>query len=332
MKSRFYFVLIAFVLFSMSFTACRPRSDLVTFVAADAGWDSQKFHNAIAKLVIENAFEGFQLTFSTASSIMNWESMKRGDVDLFIELWPATVQSYHDDVLAGLAINLGVLAEGTRSGVYVPRYVIYGDPTRGIAPIAPNLRRVEDLVRYHHLFPDDENPNMGRFFGAIPGWRIDEILHRKFLYYGLDRNWRYIRLGSEASLFASLMSAYNLGQPWVGYGYEPTWIMGRLDMVLLEEEPFCPVGYYEGRTAFPSQQLLTVSSRYFPDKAPEITEFLRNFRTSIELISEALAWLADTRTTHEAAAIWFMQNNDELLDEWLPAENAAKLRKFLSRR
>jgi len=27
-----------------------------------------------------------------------------------------------------------------------------------------------------------------------------------------------------------------------------------------------------------------------------------------------------------------MQNNDELLDEWLPAENAAKLRKFLSRR
>ena len=88
MKLRFYFVLIAFVLFSMSFTACRPRSDFVTFVAADAGWDSQKFHNAIAKLAIENAFEGFRLTFSTASSIMNRESMKRGDVDLFIELWP----------------------------------------------------------------------------------------------------------------------------------------------------------------------------------------------------------------------------------------------------
>jgi ABC-type proline/glycine betaine transport system substrate-binding protein len=334
MKTRINFLIIltTIFLFGICFAACRPKTDLVNFVAADAGWDSQKFHNAIAKLVIENAFEGYHLTFSTASSVMNWESMKRGDVDLFIELWPATVQTYHEDVEAGYAINIGMLAEGTRSGLYVPRYVIEGDPSRGIAPVAPNLRRVEDLRRYHHLFPDDENPTMGRIYGAIPGWRIDEILHNKFLYYDLDRNFRYVRLGSEASLFAALMSAYNLGQPWVGYCYEPTWIAGILDLVLLDETPFDPIGYYEGRTAFPSQQLLTVSSSQFPTRAPEITECLRNFKTSIVLISEALAYIDETKASHNAAAIWFVKTHDELLDEWLPAENAKKLREHLSQR
>jgi glycine betaine/proline transport system permease protein/glycine betaine/proline transport system substrate-binding protein len=313
-------------------SACGARSNLTTFVAADAGWDSQKFHNALAKVIIEQAFTGYGLEFATASSVMNWESMKNGDVDFFIELWPNTVQTFHEDIESGDVLYVGRLASGSRSGIYVLRYVVEGDPARGIAPLAPNLRRVEDLIFYSHIFPDDENPSMGRLFGAIPGWRIDEILYKKFLYYGLDRNFRYIRLGSEAALFAAMMSAYNLGQPWVGYCYEPTWIAAKLPLILLEEAPFDPVGYYEGRTAFASQELLTVSSRQFPAKAPEIHEFLKNFATSIDLISEALAYLDETRATHYDTAVWFLKTHDAMIDEWLPAENARKLREYLSQK
>ena len=326
------FILITALLLGTLSSCRRDVSNNVILIATDNGWDSQRFHNALAKLVIDNAFEGYELRFSTASSTMNWESMRNGDVDVDIESWTENVATFEEDVRVGDIVVLGVLVEDSRQGLYVPRFVIYGDPARGIPPMAPTLRRVEDLLRYPHVFPDDENPGRGRIFGSIPGWMADVILHKKFLYHGLDRSFNYVRLGSEAALFASLMSAYNLGQGWVGYCYEPTWITGRLDLVLLEAAPYEPVGFLEGRTAFPSQQLKTVSSRYFPQRAPGPYQFLQRFRTGGAFVSEALAFMYETRANHEEAAIWFLRNHDRLIDEWLPAENAAKLRNHLSQR
>ena len=325
-------VLITALLFSFA-AACRSgSSDKITIVAVDAGWDSQQFHSALARMIIENAFEGYQVRFSTASSQMNWESMKNGDVDLFIECWIDTYTTYQEDVRNGDIVEIGILLRDSNQGIYVPRYVIEGDPARGIAPMTPTLRRVEDLLRYSHVFPDDENPARARLYGSLPGWTTDEILFKKYEYHGLDRLYNYMRLGSEAALFASLMSAYNLGEPWVGYCYEPTWIAGKLDLVLLQDVPFEPVAYLEGRTAFPSSPLMIVGSSQFPAKAPEIVEFLGRFQTGSDLISQTLAYLDETRASHEAAALWFLRNNDGLIDEWLPAENAQRLRRYLSQR
>jgi glycine betaine/proline transport system permease protein/glycine betaine/proline transport system substrate-binding protein len=128
------------------------------------------------------------------------------------------------------------------------------------------------------------------------------------------------------------MSAYNLGQAWVGYCYEPTWITGKLDLILLEDAPFELSAFLEGKTAFSTQELLNVSSSKFPAKAPDIMEFIKKYKTSSALISDALAYLDETKASHEATAIWFLKKYDNLIDEWLPAENARKLRTYLSQK
>ena len=334
MKMRIIFsvFLIAALLLGLA-PACKSKSArATTIVAVDAGWDSQKFHNALARLVIEQAYEGYVFKESTASATMNWESMKNGDVDINIEVWPDNVASYTVDVKNGDVINLGVLVQDSRQGIYVPKYVIEGDPARGIAPMAPGLKKVEDLLNYPKVFPDDENPSMGRLYGSIPGWMADEFLFKKYQYYGLDKSYNYVRLGSEASLFASLMSAYNLGHAWVGYCYEPTWIAGKLDLVLLEDVPYEPAAFLEGKTEFSSQELLNVCNRRFPDKAPEIVKFLKKYKTGSTLISKALAYLDDTKASYDDAAVWFFKTHDELVDKWLPPENAKKLREYLSKK
>ena len=328
----FYFIFIAVFLLGVT-SACRPEtSNNTIIIAADNGWDSQRFHNALARLIIENAFEGYELRISTASTIMNWESMRNGDVDLDIESWTENIATFEEDVRSGDFIPLGVLFPDGRQGFYVPRFVIYGDPARGIAPMAPTLRRVEDLLRYPHVFPDEENPARGRIIGAIPGWNADMIMYRRFRHHGLDASFNYLRLGSEATLFASLMSAYNLGQAWVGYCYEPTWIAGRLDLVMLEDEPFELEAFLQGRTSFPESEVMVVSNRFFPQRAPELVDFFSRFHTGSELVSKVLAFLDETRASHEEAAVWFLRNNDALIDEWLPAANAEKLRNYLSQR
>jgi glycine betaine/proline transport system permease protein/glycine betaine/proline transport system substrate-binding protein len=302
----------------------------VTITVTDNSFDSQTLHNAIARLVVEHAYDGYIFNESTASSTMNWQSIIAGDVDLDIESWTDNVASYPEDVAAGTIVDVGVLVPDSAQGLYVPRYVVEGDAQRGIDPMAPDLKTVQDLKKYPDIFKDDENPDKGRVYGAIPGWMVDEILYKKYEAYGLNETFNYVRLGSEASLFASLVAAYNLGESWVGYCYEPTWVAGKLDLILLEDTPYDEALLYDGLCAFPAQELKIVSSNQFAQKSPELLSFFQKYQTGSMMISQALAYLDETGSTHEETAIWLLKENDYLLDDWLPAENAGKLRDYLS--
>ena len=298
-------------------------------VVTDNGWDSQKLHNEIARIIVENAYDGYVLKTSTASSTMNWEAISAGDVDLDIESWTDNVATYPKDVANGDIVDVGVLAPDSNQGFYVPRYVIEGDAKRGIKPMAPGLKTVKDLAGYHKVFPDDEDKDKGRIYGSIPGWMADEVLHKKYEPYGLNKNYNYVRLGSEATLFASLVAAYNLGEAWVGYCYEPTWVSGKLDLVLLQDEPYDKELFEKGATAFPSQQLKIVSSKYFAKKAPDLLEFFKKYRTGSRLIAEALAYLDEKKVSHSEAAKWLLKTHGDLLDQWLPKEKAERVRAVL---
>ena len=60
------------------------------------------------------------------------------------------------------------------------------------------------------------------------------ILFVKYKYYGLDKNYNYLRSGFLATLSASFMKAYKSGKPIVEYNYEPTWILAKINLVLLK--------------------------------------------------------------------------------------------------
>lgn len=332
MKCKRLWVLVVAGLLAVGLTGCGPSSSgaPVKIVATENAWDSQYVHNAIAKIVVEHAFDGYVFETSSASSDMNWLSLVAGDIDLDIESWTDNVASYPEDKAKGDIVDVGVLVPDSRQGLYVPRYVIEGDPERGIEPMAPDLHTVKDLLKYPDVFPDDEDPSRGCMYGGTPGYMADEVLHKKYEAYGLNEKFAYKRLGSEATSFASLAAAYNVGEAWVGYCYEPSWIAGKLDLVLLEDEPYNADLFFEGKCAYPSQDLKIVSSKYFAEKAPELVPFFQNYVTGNGPISEAVAYLDETKASYEETAIWFMRQNDELIDQWLPEKNAKMLRDYLA--
>jgi len=296
----------------------------------DQGWDSQKFHNELARFIVENGFDGYVFDIITGSATLLWQDMLVGEIDLVIEEWTQNIFHYDSHLAGGYIVELGTIAEDSAQGFYVPRFVIEGCPERGIEPMAPTLRTVGDLIRYPHVFRDPERPRRGRIYGAIPGWMIDETMHAKYMYHGLNESFNYFRSGSELVLFASLDAAYNLGEAWVGYLWEPSWPIGKFDMVLLEAAPFDPELYLIGATEIPRQALMTVSSSRFPYRAPGLLDFFARFTTGTARISAVLSHMHDTRSTPREAAIWFLKNNDYLLDEWLEPEQAARVREALA--
>lgn len=331
MKKTLLILIVAFSMV-MALGGCggtETGDEVITITATDNGWDSQMLHNEIARIIVTEGYDNYDFQLSTGSSTMNWQAMLVGDVDVDIESWTDNVVTYQDDLASGAIVELGVLVEDSAQGFYVPKYVIEGDEARGIEAVAPDLKTVKDLKDYAEFFPDDEDPSKGRIYGSIPGWMADEILYKKYELYGLDEFYNYARLGSEATLWASLNAAYNLGEPWVGYCYEPTWVSGKLDIVLLEDEPYEPGLFEEGKTGFPKQRLKIVASSALAEKAPDLIEFFESYNTGSELVSKALAYLDETGATHEEAAVWFLTEFDYVLDEWLPEERAAKVREAI---
>ena len=329
MKNKFLLLILSAISLVIFAAGCASSAP-VKIILSDNGWDSQKFHYEVAKFIVENGFDGYIMDKSTGSSTLNWQAIIAGDVDLDVESWTDNVLSYEDDVKNGDIVPLGIIVEDSAQGFYVPRYVVEGDPERGIAPAAPGLKTVEDLKNYPKVFRDPEDADKNRIYGAIPGWMIDNIMYKKYEYYGLDQGYNYFRCGSEAVLFASLDSAYNLGEPWVGYCWEPAWITGKLDLILLDDAPFDPELYEKGGCEIPKQALRVVSSNKFASRAPDLVDFFSKYKTGSQKVSEALAYLEETNASHENSAIWFLKNNDSLLDQWLAPESAARVRKALA--
>lgn len=296
---------------------------------ADAGWDSIRFHNAVAATIIEELW-GYSWTEITGSTPVTHQGLLSGEIDVHMEIWSANIASYEEDKAEGRFQELSTNFNDNYQGIYVPRYVIEGDPERGIEPLAPDLKYVWDLKDYPHIFKDDENPGMGRIYGAIPGWEVDQILYNKYLHYGLDENFIYFRPGSDASLAAAITAAYERGEPIAAYYWEPTWLLGMYDMVLLQDEPYNPDTYLDGETEIPPVNVtIGVSNDFYQEGHEEVVEFLSNYQTSSALTSEALAYMQETGADYIDTAKWFLQEHSELIDQWLKPEDAEKIKASL---
>lgn len=301
-------------------------------VFADAGWDSIKLHNAVAGTIAEQAF-GYTWRESPGSSTVLHEGLMMGEVDVHMENWTDNLASYDEDLKNDKFKELGTNFDDNHQGFYVPRYVIEGDEARGIKALAPDLKSVEDLKNYREVFVDEENPDKGRVYGAIPGWEVDQIMYNKYMNYGLDENFVYFRPGSDAALSAALVSAYEKGEPIVAYYWDPTWLMGKYDFVLLEDEPFNEETYKDGKTALPSVNVTVTTSNKFYDNESnkEFIDFLSKYHTSSSMTSEGLAYMQDTGADYKETAKWFLKQNDQLLDQWLSKEQADMVRDYLNK-
>lgn len=308
--------------------ATAGAADGDTIVFADVGWDSIRLHNAIAGTIAEAVFDYSWEEISGSTPITS-EGVMSGSIDVHMEMWTDNLPSYADDIDQGRLQEVSVNFDDNFQGLYVPRYIIEGDTDRGIEALAPDLKAVADLKDYAGIFADPEDPGKGRIFGGLPGWEVTEIIEKKIEYYALDEFYNYILPGSDAAMSAAIISAWDRGRPIVAYYWEPTWLMGMYDFVLLDDAPFDPDTYQAGETRIPPMRVTICVSNKFAQEHPEFVEFLRNYRTSSALTSEGLAHMQDTGDDYNATARWFLVNHPELVDAWLTPEQADILRSTL---
>ena len=297
-------------------------------------WDSNAFHTALARIILERGY-GCKTDELPGSSLPLLTGLANGDIDVLMEVWRDNVtKPWNEAVKEGKVVSLGVNFPDAVQGWYVPRYVIDGDPDRGIKPMAPNLHSVSDLKRYTKLFRDPEEPGKGRFYNCILGWTCEVVNTKKLKGYGLDRYYTNFRPGTGAALAAAISSAYERGKPILAYYWGPTWILGKYDLVKLKEPPYSKAAWdafnddpaHNPPVAYPIVKVYVGANAKFAKEAPQIVSFLRKYQTNNEMVSEALAYM---RTHKDAgakgAAEHFIKTHPDVWHKWVPTDIAARI-------
>lgn len=301
-----------------------------TIKFAEMDWDSIKVHNRIAGFIIEHGYD-YNAEYVNGATVLLNTVLIKGDIDVNMESWTENVQEIYDKgIKSGNVIDLGPNFPDNWQGWMVPTYMIKGDPERGIKPMAPDLKSVSDLPRYWKLFKDPEDPGKGRFYNSLPGWACTKINSTKLKSYGLDKYYNDFITGSYPALTGSMVAAVKKGKPWLGYHWEPTWVMGMLDMTRLEEPAFDQKVWDKDKTCeYMSNHVNILINSGMTKRAPEVVEFLRKYETTTAITNKCLAYMQETKASTEDAAIWFLKNYEDLWTGWVSADVAGKVKAAL---
>lgn len=303
-----------------------------TIVFAELGYGSADIMTDIARFVLEEGF-GCATDALPGATLPILQGMIRGDIDVDMEVWvDNTPEFWIEAVAAGNVRELSSVFDDAAQGFYVPRYLVEGDAERGIEPLAPDLRSVSDLPQYADLFRDPEQPDKGRLHNCVIGWYCEGINNVKLVVYGLEDHFTNFRPGTGIAIETTMQTAYTLGEPWLGYYWEPTGILGRLDMLRLEEPPYdedC-FAHMNAMAEAETPELATQACDYpivvaavalgsaFADTVPApIEAFLDAFDLPTATINELLAIMEAEDASTRDVAITFLSDYPDVWGPWL---------------
>jgi len=247
------------------------------------------------------------------------------------ELWISTAQSIWDQMQEkGNVYKAGdIFASGGEEGWWIPSYV---------AEQHPEIKTIEDLKANWQIFADAENPDKGRLYGCPPGWGCEIISNNLFKALGLGETFEMFPTGSGEALKATIARQVTGQQPFVGYYWGPTDVIGKYNLVRLgmpefDAEAFkcltdtnCAdprvTGWAVGEVA-----VAVVSD--LKDQAPDVAEFLSKMQVPNAEISTVLAWGDDNSATPEEVADHFLKNYEAIWTQWVPEDVAAKVKAAL---
>ncbi|EGQ21830.1 ABC transporter substrate-binding protein [Mammaliicoccus sciuri] len=328
---KFTFLFSVFALLLLTACGNSASKDSISVIKlADAGWDSIRVHNSITQLILEEGY-GYDTEVTNGTSTAVFQALQQGDIQIYTEIWTDNMEDIYTSAIdKGDIVKLSTNFDDNSQGLYVPTYVIKGDQERGIEPMAPDLKTVEDLAKYPELFKDPENPEMGRIIGAPSSWVVSKHLAEKMKTYGLDKTFTYLAPGSDSSIIADLVSAYKKGEPWVGYYWSPTWVTATYDLTLLEDHPFDQeIWDKEKGTEFPPNDVVVGIHKDLQTQAPEVVDFLKNYETSNDLTEEMLNYMGENEADPDETAKWFMKEHEDIWTSWVPDDIAEKVKAAL---
>jgi glycine betaine/proline transport system substrate-binding protein len=296
------------------------KADCGDVTISEMNWASSAIITAVSEFLMEQGY-GCNVTRVPTATVPALTSLtETGEPQIVTEVWPAVATIYNDMVADGTVVTLtNVLPDGGEDGWWIPDY---------LAEAHPELMTLEGILA---------NPELvgGRFHNCPEGWgcRIsNDNLITAFDLAG--SGMEVFNHGSGEILAASIASAYTDKEPWFGYYWAPTSVLGKYNMVKVDMGPIdvekaacnaladCET---PGQTGWPAATVVTGVTPAFRNEEPEVAELMSKVQFSNALMGELLAWQEDNNASADEAAVYFLTQHKDVWQSWLNEDAAVKL-------
>ncbi len=300
---------------------------------ADQTWESATFTTHVVARILAEAY-GCIIEIVPGTPAATESALTQNDLQIIAEQWSGRSPIIQKAIDAGSVRIIGdTLAGGAEQGWYVPDYLVHGDDSRGIKPLAPDLKTWRDLPRYKSLFTDPEEPGKGRFLNCPTGWVCEKTNSRLLEIHGLDEHYTNFRAGTGAALDSAISSAYDQGKPILFYYWQPAGLMAKYKFHKIEQAPFnkaCWDAIVSGEgTLCPSDflvaRLAVAVSAPFAEQNPDLIRFFDRMQFEPALLNQMILNMTETRRPGDEIAMQFLRTHHDVWAAWLPPDAAARL-------
>lgn len=301
---------------------------------ADMNWSSASLIANIDRFILENGY-GCEAELVPGDTMPTGTAMiEKGEPDIAPEMWSNSMKDALDKGVAEKRLRFAgqSLSDGGEEGFWVPQYMVDKDPS---------LATIEGVIKSAAMFKHPEDPEKSAFYGCPAGWNCQISSGNLFAALKLkDEGFDLIDPGSGAGLSGSIAKAYARQEPWFGYYWAPTAVLGKYKMVKVDfgsgvdKEEFINCSSKEDClepkvTMYPPSLVQTLTTESFAASNSAAFEYLSKRSFKNDKMNELLAWMEDNQADGDVAMEYYLTNNKDNWMTWVPADVAEKVQKAL---
>ena len=324
MKKLIFGAVISTLSMGISVTAAKAECGDVSIGAM--GWASGEAITAVATFVLEQGYGCSVLVVPTDTVPAVTSLAENGQPDIVPEVWKNSVTIYDELEASGKVITASnVFANGGEEGWWIPT---------SLAEKHPELKTIDGVLA---------NPELvgSRFHNCPVGWGCRIVNDNLKVVYQLEaRGIEVFDHGSGANLGASIAAAFADNEPWFGYYWGPTAVLGEYEMTRVDIGDVDPVQHAINQSpdspedklapsGFPSAPVLNAVTADLAKREPEVFKFIQKMSFTNDIISKMLAWKEANNASASAAAAWILTNHKNVVLSWVNEDAKAKLKKLL---
>jgi glycine betaine/proline transport system substrate-binding protein len=301
---------------------------------ADMNWSSASLIANIDRFILEAAY-GCEAQLVPGDTMPTGTSMiEKGEPDIAPEMWSNSMKAALDSGVAQGRLRYAgnSLSDGGEEGFWVPKYMVEK---------TPSLATIDGVIQHAKLFEHPEDPDKSAFMGCPAGWNCQISAGNLYRALGLDKaGFDLVDPGSGAGLAGAIAKAYERSEPWFGYYWAPTAVLGRYEMVKVDfgsgvdKEEFINCTSREDcenprPTMYPPAVVQTLTTAAFAKRAPEAYGYLSKRSFTNADMNKLLAWMEENQADGDIAMEHFLSNYPNVWKSWVSAEAADRIQQAL---
>ena len=309
-------------------------------VIAEQNWASAELMANVDKIILEKGY-GCEVELIPGATMPTFTSMdEKGEPDMNPEQWANAVYTPLKKAVSEKRLIIANQAPitGLGEGWWI---------TPGTVKKHPKIKGMTamEILERPELFPDKEDPSKGAFMGCPAGWGCQLANANLFRAFEMEKKgWKLIDPGSAAGLDGSIAKASDSNEPWFGYYWNPTSMVGKYNLQPVDfGVPFAGRDNWDNCITLAEQDCANpkptawtksevnsiVTANFAKTGGKEALSYVEKRVFPGEVMNGMLVYMADNQAKGSDAAVEFLIKHEDVWTKWVSSSAAKKIKKSL---